>query len=123
MKSTPHGPEPRRSSTADHGGTENLKLEGLRNARVRVALNRLADALEGLGDFRMRISQPFVEEPPTLVVTAWGEGLAALTEEIRARVAEDGKLRYVWSWDEDVAGNGDVGLAAESVARVLNPRM
>ncbi|MFC0040786.1 hypothetical protein [Actinomadura rayongensis] len=113
------------SSTDHRSGTsaESPALDGVRNARLRVALNRLADALGGLGGMRWKMSAPHATGMPFLVVTGVGEGRANLSETVRARVADDGTIAFVWSWGDDIAGRGDAGAAARAVARVLDPRM
>ncbi|POM26246.1 hypothetical protein BTM25_06400 [Actinomadura rubteroloni] len=70
-----------------------------------------------------KITEPHATGMPVLVVTGVGDGRANLSETVRARVADDGTIPFVWSWGDDIAGRGDVGAAARAVARVLDPRM
>ncbi|WP_242908190.1 hypothetical protein [Actinomadura terrae] len=85
-------------------------------------LRAVVDALDAAGGFRTSISQPFGSGAPFLHVV--GEGGGRFAETVRTRrVPDDGGVRGVWSWGEDIAGGGDAQEAAKAIRRVVNPRM
>ncbi|WP_242911023.1 hypothetical protein [Actinomadura terrae] len=83
-------------------------------------LEDVVRALDMVGGFKTSMRQLYGDGAPFLDVV--GDGGARLKETVHVRWVGQ-SLRGVWSWGEDIAGDGDPQVAAEAIGRVVSPRM
>ncbi|WP_019629525.1 hypothetical protein [Actinomadura atramentaria] len=91
-----------------------------RYAEERTFLGAIAEALAALGALHAEIRQPYGMGTPFLHVV--GDRSTGHGEDVRLRrVADDGSLRAVWQWGEDLPL--DPRQAAAAIRRVVAPEM
>ncbi|MBT2209096.1 MULTISPECIES: hypothetical protein [Actinomadura] len=90
------------------------------DGRAVAWLRDVVRALEVVGGFKLSLHRPYGEAGPFLDVV--GDEGPRLAEVIRVR-REGAGLRGVWSWGEDIEGDGDPQVAAKAIGKVVRPRM
>ncbi|WP_019631167.1 hypothetical protein [Actinomadura atramentaria] len=120
---TAPAPEPTDRPAARFAARPGTRPDARADART-AALTALRAALDERPGFKTRLLRSDDAHGPFLCVTGVGApSVGNLTENIRCRTDADGTVVFVWSWDEDVAGRGDVREAARAIGRVLRVRM